>query len=109
MVLSQLLFCLSELWSLVFGLFFGYLSRSRQFLARIIPRAGRWSRPCTIAFTSLDCTTHPRLDLIFSKQLEILSLLMPRLQSSIKIVRKPRSWAWKAVEATQTSVAMPQT
>ena len=41
--------------------------------------------------TSLDCTTHPKLFLIFSKQFEMLSLLMPRLQSSIRMVRKPRS------------------
>ena len=49
--------------------------------------------------TSLDCTTQPKLDLIFSKQLAMLSWLIPLLQSSIMIVRKPSSCAWNAVEA----------
>ena len=49
--------------------------------------------------TSLDCTTQPKLDLIFSKQFAMLSWLIPLLQSSIMIVRKPSSCAWNAVEA----------
>ena len=49
--------------------------------------------------TSLDCTTQPKLDFIFSKQFAMLSWLIPLLQSSIMIVRKPSSCAWNAVEA----------
>ena len=49
--------------------------------------------------TSLDWTTQPRPDLIFWKHSEIWVRLMPRLQSSTRIVLKPSSWAWNAVEA----------
>ena len=49
----------------------------------------------------MDWTTQPSWDLIFWKQSEICSSLMPRLQSSTRIVRNPSSWAWKAVEAEE--------
>ena len=71
----------------------------RHSRASLIPSCGLLSLPWTMAFTSLDWTTQAHSAFSRSKVSLMFWSLMPRLQLSIRMVLKPSSLAWCAVEA----------